>query len=321
MGLCCQKGRHTLSNIAYKNISAKVYGKSGSINKLLTLNPQIKNPNFIKPGHVISLGENESTKLAEVPTERNLATDSQTSSQNYVEKNDSEIAAGTSPLLKRGAIVALTPSYNITNLSANDNTTGSESIVASKYYVGVNASYIQEWNKDFQTAINLKLASIGFEEPASSTITLQDKIKFLSSLGFETNHTFGENIHLKLGISYGKELFIRASTTQSVAIDAVNIPSISSKVSYDIKKLSPFTLGISASYAAKMPAKADSYNVKFGHEYGASIYLNQLTGKSQHSNIQTELGFSQRKQNTNVTTQTETNIMLGVRFFFDIGSG
>jgi hypothetical protein len=302
------KNGDTLSGITYENISAKVYGKDGSLNKLLALNPHIKNPDRIFPGQVISLSEVD--KLAEVPTmERNIAT------------NDSEIAPEASTLFKRGALVALTPFYNITNISATDNTTGSESIVASKYYVGVNASYIQEWNKDFQTAINLKLASIAFEEPTSSTKTLQDASKFLSTIGLETNHNAAEKVHLKLGLSYGKELFIRAASTQSTAVDAVNIPSISSKISYIIKDLSPLTLGVSASYSAKMPTKVDTYKVKFGHEYGASLYLKQLTGYSQNSNIQTELGYTQRKQNTSFSSQTETSIMLGVRFFFGAGSG
>jgi LysM repeat protein len=315
------KNGDTLSEIAYKNISANVYGKNGSMVKILNINPQIKNPNLIMPGQVINLDKSETPKLTEIPTERNVATDSLISTQNFVENNNSEMASKVSPLLKRRATVALNPFYNIANLSSADNVTGSESTIASKYYAGVNASYVQEWNKDFQTAINFKLASIAFEGPANSTKTLQDKSKFLSTIGVETNHNIGKKTHLKLGLSYGKELFIRAASTQSVAVDAINVPSISSKISYDIIELSPFALGVSATYSAKMPAKADSYNIKLGHEYGANIYLNQFTGNSHNSKIQTELGFTRRSQNTNITSQTETNIMLGVRFHFSTVKG
>jgi LysM repeat protein len=307
----------TLSSIAYKNISTKVYGKDGSLEAILALNPQIKDSNFIKPGQFINIGEIKNVAAVVIPTVRNIAEDS----QNYVEVNNSEMADNDTLSFKGVALWALTPFYNITNLSATDNVTGSDSVVASKYHVGINASYVQDWSKDFQTAINLKLASIAFEEPASSTNTLKDTSKFLSTIGLETNHNLSEKTHLKLGASYGKELFIRAASTTSTAIDAVNISSISSKLSYDIKDLSPLTLGVSVSYAAKMPTKVDTYKLKFGHEYGASLYLKQLTGKSQNSNIQTELGYTQRKQDTSFSTQTETNITLGVRIFFGSGSG
>jgi hypothetical protein len=311
----------TVSKIAYQNISKKIYGNDGAINKILKLNPQIKNPNFIKPGEVINFDEKVPLELSKVSLERQPGEDPVSSSPNDIEKHVEELADDTAHVFKPDGLLVLNPFYAIKNLSTIDKTTGSESTIASKYNVGLSAYYVQEWSKDFQTAVNLKLSTIGFEEPASSTRALQDKSKFLSSLGLETNHNFGLNTQLKLGVSYGKELFIRASSTQSVAVDAIDIPSISSKISYDIKKLSPFTLGISASYSAKFPAKTDFYDVKFGHEYGASIYLNQLTGKSRLSTIQTELGFSQRAQNTSVTTQNETSLMLGVRFFFDVGSG
>ena len=310
LGAHVVKKGETLTDIAYNNISTRVYGKNGSLRKILALNPKIKNINFIRPGQVIILSDNQPLVHSGAKTKSDISAGSQSPYDNK-----------DSPLLNRGSILELSPFYNITTLSARDSTTGSESTIASDYYFGVNAQYGREWNQDFQTTINLKLASIDFELPATSTKSLKGTNKFLSSLGLEANQRIKEKTRLKLGVSYGQELFIRAFSTQGVEIDALNIPSINSKISHDVRDFSRFTFGISASYSAKMPGKTDSYEVEFGHEYGASIYLKKPFGNSQNSNIQTELGFSQRNQNTNLTSQTETNIIFMGRFLFSGGSG
>lgn len=304
----------TLSEIAYKHISPKVYGKTGSVNKILALNPTIKNPHFLSLDQIVNLGEFELSNSPKIKTNRYVAEESQ------IIPSPSRIASESSPLFKRGSVLALTPFYSILNITSKDNTRGSESTIASKYYIGANASYVQEWTKDFQTAVNLKLGSINFEKPTTSTKTLQDSGKFISSLGLESNQSFNNNFHLKLNLDYGKELFIRAASTQNIAVDAINIPSVGAKVSYDIKELDPFVLGIAGSYEAKMPAQTDYYDVKLGHKLGASVYLTQHTGSASDSKFQVELGVAQRRQDTSVASQTETSVNLGVKFFYGVGS-
>jgi hypothetical protein len=287
----------TLSEIAYKYISPKVYGKNSSINKILALNPTIQNPDFLGVNQIINLGVFEPS-------------------------NPSRTVSEAAPPLKRGSgsALTLTPFYSILNINSKDNGSGSKSTIASKYYIGVNVSYTQEWTKDFQTAINLKLASINFEKPTSATKTLKDSKKFLSTLGLESNQNLKDNIYLKLNLDYGKELFVRADSTQDVAVDAINIPSVGAKIYYNIKNIEMFSLGIAGSYEAKMPAQTDNYDVKFGHKIGTSIYLSQHRGNASDSNFQVELGLSHRKQDTTVSSQTESSVTLGVNFLLGSGS-
>ena len=217
--------------------------------------------------------------------------------------------------------MALTPHYSLTSLSVEDRTTGSDSTLASKYNTGAHISYVQEWTQSTRTFVDLNLGLIAFEKPTDSTKTIHDDKKFLSGFGLGVSFEISNKLNLDLAGFYQKELFVRASSTQSVTIDAVNVPSIGGKLSYDLLKLDPFTFGMSSSLYVKGPAKSGGYNIRLGAEYGATIYLKQSAGGvGQESNFQTELGFNSRSQNTSITKQTQTQITLGLRFVFPVGS-
>lgn len=51
------KQNETLSSLLFEKDCAPIYGKKGCLKKTLELNPNIKNPNFIKPNTIIKLPE------------------------------------------------------------------------------------------------------------------------------------------------------------------------------------------------------------------------------------------------------------------------
>ena len=308
----------TLSTIAYKNISKKVYGDSGSLKKIIALNPQIKNPNFIRPGEEISIGEVAVPALAKSgDVNRSIAAEVEV--KEPVEQCVSEVASEKNTLFRRVASILLAPYFSIISLDSKDNITHSESTVASKYSAGITASFVQNWSESFQSAMNFKVGKVDFEKPTSSNRTLSESDKLITGLGIETSHDLSEKINLKFNADYSKELSIRAASTQSDTVDAIYIPSFGTKLSYEIANLDPFLLGVSGIYKAKMPAKSEGYDVRFGNEFGASLYLKQLANKVDDSRIETELGFLQRLQNTSVASQQETNIILTLRYYFSVG--
>ena len=117
---------------------------------------------------------------------------------------------------------------------------------------------------------------------------------------------------------YQKELFVHAVSTQSVTLDAVGVPSIGGTLAYDAVKLAPFVLGVSSLVSVKMPAKTDAYSARLGALYAATIYLKQDVGGSGQKFI-SELGFFTRTQDTSLTRQTQTDLILRVHYFFPVG--
>ena len=58
----------SLSAIAMRSFEGKIYGPNGSLEKILKLNPSIKNPNLIYPNQVIQIKEalQEDLSISEV---------------------------------------------------------------------------------------------------------------------------------------------------------------------------------------------------------------------------------------------------------------
>src|SRR5689334_17663417 len=73
----------SLSTIAARTLQGRIYGKEGGIQKLVALNPEIENPNFILPGQEIRLAPEDAALASESPAasepepepEREIASD------------------------------------------------------------------------------------------------------------------------------------------------------------------------------------------------------------------------------------------------------
>ena len=294
------------------------------VGKAATVSPEVVTQSSTPAAQDVAVTDKKTTTAIETPVKSSseLASKEVTEAPHETppQKTDNGSGVKKNTLFKRGAVVALTPVYSLTALSAEDRTTGSDSTVASNYNTGVHISYMQEWTESTRTFVNLSLGLISFEKPTDSTKTINDDKKFLSGLGAGLNLELTDRFNLEVGGYYQKELFVRASSTQSITIDAMNVPSIGGNLSYAIVKLDPFTFGASSSLYVKGPAKTDGYNVRLGAQYGAIIYLKQsLVEVGQESNFQTELGFISRSQDTSIIKQTQTEITLGLRILFPVG--
>lgn len=319
-----QKG-DTLSEIAQKITSDRIYGKSGFLLRLLALNPHLKSADLILPGQRILIDEetplSHITNACSVALDREIASTEEAPAHLLKEETPVTLAPST---FRRGALIGLTPYFSFLSLSSKDRITGSPSTMASSYNAGAEGRYVQEWSESFQSAVSLGFGMVDFERPTRSTRSLSETQKLITKLGLHLTQKLSDPWHLELSAEYGKELFARAMTTQVDTVDVIHVPSIGAKVLYDFLHLDPFVLGVSGTYETKMPTHSSGYNAKLGHEFGASIFLKQSTEKTPTkgmiaSDFRTELGFYQRRQNTTISTQTETNFTLGVSYFFPVG--
>lgn len=324
-----------LSEIADRTIAGKIYGKEGGIEILKDLNPQIENPDLIYPGDKINLYDEDAAlsesrpapegpraPAGDVPVAEPTATQiaptvSQTEAPLCEAPKNSRLEIA--PVFRRGASLALTPHFSFLSLESQDVATQAHSTVASKYDVGLTVGYIQNWSETFRSNLYLKVGTIEFEKPTNSKRTLVDGSHLMTDLGFGMSQDFNEKLNLQLHFNYGKELFVRAATTQSDTVDTINLPSIGTLISYDLVHLDPFTLGVSGVFNLKFPGLSEEFSVKSGNEYGASIYLKQFASSLDDSKFRTELSFIQRRQDTSIARQSETSISLTLNYFFSVG--
>ena len=218
-----------------------------------------------------------------------------------------------------GPNVAVSPYYLISALDSKDQSTGNPAKLATQYNVGLNVSHITKWSESFYSMFSLKLGLVSLEKPTNSAKSVQDANKFISGVGFETSHALSANLNLKLKADYQKELFVRGITTNSVTVDAIAIPSISIKSSFDMAHFESSTAGVAAQVKYLFPTDTDNYKVLAGTEYTATMYVRQASSIFDESKYQAELSYVQRGQNTSLTVQTESSVFLGVRFFYPAG--
>lgn len=288
------KKGETFSKIVGVNLPGLVFGRDGNLKRILKLNPHIKNPHLIFPGVEINLGEERNVVINISPEEKEVR---------QVASPDIAPVPEASP-----TSIELNPYFVFSSLSVVDRSSGAKAELASELYTGGRFTYIQKWNYDFQSLLQLNLAYVTFEQPTTSTITLKDSNKLLTGFRIGGKYNFKKNLRGYLNADYQKELFVRSINSTTVTVDGVLVPSLGPAVEYDFLDYNNLTLGVSGRLDYKLGAKVDSYRVKNGQLYGAGIYLKETNG------LQIDLSFYTRSQDSTITKQKETGVFLGVKF-------
>lgn len=286
----------TLSKLSSQFYKEKTYGSKGALAKILSLNPQIKNPHKIRLGDKIFISVPEMEKFAPA---REFASMIEAAS---VESSES---------------FSLFPFLGMNSIKASDRNTGGTSTVASQTNVGVLASYGIDW-EDLNTSINLRLNRINFEKPIDSSISIKDRDLFLTAIGVGAYHQLSTKLGLGITAEYGSEIFVRSDATNVLAIDKVNVPSVGGSVQMKLKESRSHQLGLDFTYKSMLPAKTDEYRVKLGHEFGVGLELSKLSGGARTFTADVNVNF--RNQDTSITRQSEFGVFVGVHFSF-LGEG
>ncbi len=344
------KQGETLGGILDRIGVCPMWGKHGKIHQAISLNPSLINThgNFVRPNELIALPITELPNHPDyniLPSrevvminphpgskcstrqESNPVLTMHANKVEELEKIEREISATpeSEPVIQStpdketdesSALFTLTPSYIYRTISLKNPVTGpsGNSTLNSQLDFSVEGDLYQEWSDSFKSFLGFHLGYVNFEPPASATKTLTQDSKFMSGL------TLGGLVHLSDGVTltpyalYQKELFARAISSTSMTVDSILAPSIGAKVSADLFKYKSFKFGLSGVYEEKLPASADSYNIKLGAQYGGIIYLAQE--KKRKTNFQTELGVFERAQDTTISSQDELSAVLSLRLFF-----
>lgn len=295
------KNGDTLSSIAYKNISAKVYGKDGSINKILALNPQIKNPNRIFPGQYLELEKVETFAVTE-----------------NKDQEPREPAALETPiqenLQQEFSRFELAGVLGQSRLDAKDSTTSAKSVMSSRFSPEVSAKWTQHWDSGFISFLSGKVRRDSFETTASSqTLTKANPILLDFELGAQVFKL--DKVHVDLALGYEQSPFARGVTATTFTVDTVSVPKIHASAQVKLKESNTFFVStkIGAKYLA--PVKESSFDVKSGYGYDLGIFIEHKRSKNPFFGGVT---FSQNQQDSSIAKQSYTNVGLMFGFKLDI---
>lgn len=298
----------TLSKIAAKQFGKPVYGKSGSLKKILAVNSQIKNQNLIFIGQKIEI-DGASIALEDANADRGIASVNETQGIPADKKLEAFVGYG---------IFSLTPEFVSTKILATDPGTQTTATLVSKSNIGVSANYTQVWTESLQTDFFFSLNKLSMNEPSSGG-TIQNTDQTLYSFGAIAKFNLSSKVTLGAGLGLFERVYLVGVSSSIVSLDPLYVPSVRVSGAYDFFSKAPFTMGASAGFNLDLPASASGYRSKVNPSYSAAFYVKQRVSAS----FQTEVGLRAcyTTENTSIVQQSQTDYGIYLKLNFPFGEG
>ena len=320
----------TLSGIAHRNFSGKVYGKYGSLNKLLGLNPNLTDPDLIYPGQMLNLSKDElilghtDAQKAKIedsmepkksgPQNGALSSDEKSRTFAQVEDNrqTASIAGGD-----EYSSFQITAGLGQSRLDSTDSSTNAKSVLGSTFSPQIDAKWTQNWASGLRTFLGAGIKKESFQT-TSSTHTLSGENPVLTNfeLGAGLWNTPSFNLDLSLGLESFS--FVRATSSTQLTFDRVSTPVFGAELSYKFLQSRVFSLSALAAAKYLMGSSQSSYDVKSGYGYDLGLIL-EHAGANRKTPFFGGLIFSSLNQNTSISTQNYKSAALVFGFRFDVG--
>ena len=288
-----------LSVIAQKYIGSPVYTKSGSLAKLLELNPQIKNPNLIFPGQKIYL-----SRTTTQTHRRQVASQTQTQTQVLPATK----ASSSPPTIHRN--VTHSVFYNIgsafTTLAAHESSTNENADLYTNHDFNFGVGWDVNWSSSFSSFAAFSMRNLDFEpstNPAKS-LTNTNQSLFGMSVGAQTQFT--RKFSLQYAASLEQELFLHGIDTSTIGVDAVTIPQVGVKARWECMRRGVTSDGFIAQADYLFSGSTDTYTVDPGTYFMGGIYVRHMTRSRRELNL--DFGYFQRNQNTSILQFNESGV-------------
>jgi hypothetical protein len=272
----------TLSEIASLKIPGRIWGKKGSLARLISLNPHLAHPDRIQPGQEIELGELVS-EFTPTPNRKIAAVES---TPDDTQLKNVYISTGTSSLtpppgvsdsgiqFARHSELALRPQAFFTRLDGVDKTNGAAALVFSDQNYGIGLDWRQMWSESLETFVTLDFRHITMRSVRVGQ-ALQGTSQTNSQMGGGLTWRLGENWELGAGFFMAQELFFDSSSAGIVRIDAVPVIEPEAHARYAWILPRPLGAGFEATARALLPTSTGAYATQLGSAYSGRVYLEQ----------------------------------------------
>jgi nucleoid-associated protein YgaU len=333
------KRGEVLSSIAEKYFGSPVYRpRTGSLAKLLALNPSIQNADRILPGQEIHLGvederEPASEQAAAAPV-MNAAP--ATPVENAAPVANAASATSVTPVANATAQPAQTTAapwtdtpnglfafagFGFTTLHATDDSSNATAELNTSRDLSAGLGWLQVWSRTFATSAALSARNVDFQASTNVNKTLTGTNKTLFHLSLDAEQKLSPRLTLNYGLGMGQELFLHGLDSSSVTVDAVAVPQASLEAQYEMYRQGSTSAGGQASIAGMFPASYSAYDIKSGSAFGAGIFIRHQSAANRKMDLR--IGYFQRNQDTSVLKLKETSVsaLLNLTFPLFEGSG
>lgn len=304
----------TLSSIAIKSGPpyTALYGPGGRLDRLIQMNPQIKNPDHIQPGERIKIALQEAVtyvksndQVREIAQEEESQAPGTESESPKTETAPSETPTpetviATSPQatdMKFGAKVSL----SFTRINAEDPRNASSAVFTSELDPEIALYFSQPIFLDVDFYSEVRWTQNRFRAPTTGQSLEQPK-PAINLYGLVQKNI---SPYLGLGFYFGlkDKIFSRAASLTSYTFDSATIPVVGLNIKYSFWSESNRQFGVNLNYGFLQSGKASAHEVQQGNESRVGVFLENKRGLY---SFEQEIFVEKSQQNTNLVNQNET---------------
>ncbi len=290
------KQNQVLSAIAFKYLGAPVYTKSGSLKRLLGLNPQIKNQNLIFPGEKIFLRQTSLTV-----NQRQLASQSISATSTKV-----DVPHRCQKSRRVVHEIFYRVGFAFTTLAAHEFSTNTNADLNTSHDFNLAAEWQQRWSRRFLSFTDFSVRNLDFEPSTNPAKTLTNTNQTLFGLSVGAQSQLTQKFSLRYATRWAQELFLHGVDTTTISVDSVAVPQLEVQAKWEWAHRDATTDGVFAGANYFFAASTDTYAVHAGTGFTGGVYLRHLTKSDRE--LELSLGYFQRNQNTSILQFNENGV-------------
>jgi len=252
------KGKDTLSTIAKRSLKGALYGKNGSLNKLLTLNSHIKNKNLIFPGTKIYIFSVE--KAQRVPASEEVQKPSDTSLGVIEEHNPTSH-------LKVGL------GYDYFNIDAYDPENKDTATVVSEASPKIGLNWNLEWSKDWSSEFSFSYRQDRIAVDADSAKKLDKKTYARTAVAFGLNRHWSSENKTLFFVGRSERGFLKAKNATEIEMLSGTSTDFGLKHEKIFITRNTASAGFDASYTYLGAAQGAGFSSDPGYYAQAGIFM------------------------------------------------
>lgn len=296
----------TLSRIAKKFVAGRAYGKNGSINKIISLNPNVKDADLILVGRTIIVADPRSDGDAGDalrPAPATARSQGATGAQPAALSNDLDKADF--------AHFVVTGSLYFSEIQSKDKSSAAKATFASKPNSGVSVAWLQNWSERFVTGMHAQVRKESYE-PSVSIRKLKNASHWLAGFELSGTYSLSSRNTISLASGFDQELMPRVITgLADIELQTVLVPKTNLGVSHMLIKRRTLAFSLDGGAIVKMPSRGGERNSKTSVGYDAGMHFSQTLESSE---IGSKIMYAQYSLTTDHVDDQRR--MVGMQFYW-----
>jgi|GEM_PF-4979346 len=274
------KEGETLANIVRKYYTIPPFGKNGGVNKILSINKHIKNPDLVRRGTVIKLNttylkpnilDDETIIATDAATDVSTSiaksdapANSQAEVEPYIEVERPNNAENTIFSKKIGDHLNFYLSFYFNNLKAKKHSTTDTFNLNTSTETAIGAEYTKQISENFILSARALLNQFSISEVTTITPTLAPTRKTQVAGALGGNYLFTENNYVVFEAAYQPHFYLIQDSTGNLVLDYAASPSFNLGTENFFYNTKDFNVGASLGIEYISNAKSLSNGLAFG---------------------------------------------------------